>query len=170
MRIVCQFDGEALWPVGGSRQELQATYKKGDRLALEPWEEKSRKSEQHFHASVRSAWKNLRGEAAGRYKTPKQLRTWAMVKAGWCTESSHVMGTEEQAIWAAMTIRAIDEDSDYLIVQQKGKVVRVYRAMSTKKMNREDFQNMKTEVLDILSGAIGVSRAALEAEGKLGGD
>jgi hypothetical protein len=167
MRIVCRFDGVALLPVGGHLRQLQENFAVGDRLVLEPYEERSMASHKQFFASVREAWKNLPEEAADRYDTPEKLRKWALCKAGYADETYFEFESEQKAHAVAGLMRKLDE---FAIVTVKQNHIRVYRAKSQSihAMGKEDFEASKRAVLDILSGTIGVSRKALEQEGKAG--
>ena len=166
MRLVVKWDGECLHPVGTFLDRMRKEFQPGDRLVLEPYEERSMASHKQYFAAVREAWKNLPEDAAARYDTPEKLRRWALIKAGFCDETFFDFETEKKAHAVAAMMRKLDE---LAIVIVKNNQIRICRAKSQSlhAMGKDDFEASKRAVLDILSGTIGVSRKALEQEGKV---
>ncbi len=169
MRIIAKWNGEALHPIGGSYNYLVSNFAPGDRLVLEPYEERSMASHKQYFAAVREAWKNLPEDAADRYDTPEKLRKWALVRAGFCDETYFDFESDQKAHAVAAMMRKLDE---FAVVTVKKGQIRIYRpkSQSIHAMGKEDFEASKRAVLDILSGVIGVSRAALAKEGRSGRD
>ncbi len=140
----------------------------GETYSIEVIEERSAASHKQFFAAVNDAWSNLTDEARVRYPSPSHLRKWGLIKAGYCKETVFVLDSDQRAVANAAFLRGID---DAAIVIQKGNVVKMYIAKSQRMgrggMRKDEFQASKRDVLDILSGVIGVSRKALEREGRL---
>lgn len=166
-RIVAKWTGEVFAPLGNAHKICAEHFQIGERCVLEVREERSYASHRQYFAAIREAWQNLPEDAAQRYDSPEKLRKWALIRGGFCEETDFVFESEKKAVAVAMMARKLD---DYAIVTQKGPVVKVYRAKSQSlaAMGKEEFQASKQAVLDILSGQIGVSRKALEQEGKIG--
>lgn len=161
----------AMHPDARFRQLAVRQFKDGERYVLEPHDEVSHAERGHYFASVNDAWKNLSDAATARYPTPNHLRRWALIKAGWRKENFTVCDSENRATQLAAFVRNLD-DAAVVVVEKN--VVRTYVARTQKVgspdqgyMTKEEFRRSKQDVLDILSGTIGVSRKALEKEGRL---
>lgn len=164
-RIVAKWTGEALVPIGTYHKTCTENFEIGERVTIEAIEQRSLASHRMYFAAIREAWQNLPEEAAARYDSPDKLRLWALIRAGYSEETDFVFEDEQKAHAVAALCRKLD---DYAIVVVKKNVVKIYRAksQSMKSMGREQFEASKRAVLEILSGTIGVSRKALEREGK----
>lgn len=163
--IVATWNGKAFVPIRTMLQTCEKSYKEGERVALDVIEERSAASHRQYFASVREAWLNLDEEASARYPTPDHLRRWGLIKSGWCKETTFVLDTPEHANRNAAFLRGLD---DMAVIVVKGNVVKMYIAKSQRMgrggMNKEQFEQSKRDVLEILSGTIGVSRKALEQQ------
>lgn len=164
------WDGEVMRPSPRFTQLAKRQFKPGESYVLEPFEPVSHKDRGHYFACIKEAWDNLKPEALARYPTPEHLRKWALVKAGWRKENFTVCDTPERAGMLAGFIRRLD---DLSVVIVEGNVVRTYVARTQKVgspslglMTKDEWRQSKQDVLDILSGTIGVSRKALEREGR----
>jgi hypothetical protein len=161
----------AMWPDPRFAQLAKRQFADGARYVLEPHDEVSHAERGHYFASVNDAWKNLSDEATARYPTPNHLRKWALVKAGWRKENFTVCDSDDRALHLAAFVRNLD-DAAVVVVEKN--VVRTYVARTQKigppeqgYMTRDEWKRSKQDVLDILSGTIGVSRKALEREGRI---
>lgn len=158
----------ALWPDQRFAALARRQFKEGERYVMQSHDEVSHKERGHYFASVNDAWANLREDALARYPTPKHLRKWALIKAGWRRENFTICDSETRATQLAAFVRNLD---DTAVVVVEGRVVRTYVARSQRvgggAMTAEEWKRSKQDVLDILSGTIGVSRKALEREGRL---
>jgi len=165
--VVAQWDGEAFVPLRSVIQSCRRDFKIGERYAVDVIEERSAASHKQYFAAVREAWLNLDEEAAARYPSPDHLRAWALIKCGYCKETTFVLDSPEHAAANAAFLRDLD---DAAVVVVKGNVVKIYIAKSQRMgrggMNKDQFEASKQSVLEILSGFIGVSTAALKREGK----
>lgn len=143
-------------------QYCDTTFGEGEVVTFERGEEHSIASRNHYFASVKTAWDNL-PESDERFPTPNALRKWALIRAGYCTESSVVCDSPEQAA----TIAAFTGNSEGTIVVVRGNIVKKYtaRSQSTKgngAMSPEEFQRSKVDVLDTIAELIAVKRRRLE--------
>lgn len=171
------WSGSAMVPDPRFAQLAKRQFKDGERYVLEPHDEVSHKERGHYFASVNDAWKNLSDAALVRYPTATHLRKWALVKAGWRKENFTVCdgetdkAAEARALTLAAFVRNLD-DAAVVVVEKN--VVRTYVARTQKigptdqgYMTKDEWRQSKQDVLDILSGTIGVSRKALEKEGRI---
>lgn len=131
----------------------------GEVVTFERHEERSEASHGHYFASLKTAWENL-PENENRFPTPEALRTWALIKSGYCTEQSVVCGTAEQATTIASFMAGIPGT----IIVVKGNIIKKYSAksQSVKAMNKQEFQASKTAVLDTVAELLAITRQRLE--------
>lgn len=130
--------------------------------ALAPTEDVSNKSRAHLFASISTAWKNL-PEEDRRFPTPDHYRKWALVQVGHCTESDFVLETEKDAKAMAIGLRKADE---YAIIIRRGNVVKFCTAKSiaSNAIKHDEFQKVKTAVLDLVSSMARTDSKTLENE------
>lgn len=131
----------------------------GELVTLERHEERSAASHAHYFASIKTAWDNL-PEADNRFPSPEALRKWALIKNGYCTESSIVADTPEQARIIAGFMGT--QEGTIIVVRENIVKKFVAKSQSLKAMNKAEFQLSKTVVLDTIAELIAVSRKRLE--------
>lgn len=133
----------------------------GESYRLEVVEERSPESHRHYFASINEAWQNLPEVHSGRWPTPEHLRKWALVKAGYRTETTYIAASKAEALRFAAFLRGLDE---YAVIDVGGNVATIYTAksQSLKEMSRKEFQASKSDVLDVLAQLIGVSTDDLQ--------
>lgn len=136
----------------------------GEVYSLGIIEERSSKSHSHYFASLKQAFDNMPDRYG--FMNVEHMRKWTLIRTGWCHIRSHILSTEQDA---AETYKALAEDrtgmdGHYDIIEHKGRVVTIYRAMSqsVRSMGKEDFQLSKTAVLDYVAGLLETSRRELE--------
>lgn len=157
-RFRMQWRDGAFLPHNSMMDHCYSTFKEGQIVTFEVYEEISDKNRSHWHACVAEAWKNL-PEQDERFPTPESLRKWSLIRGGYCTENSVVCDTPEQAA----TIAAFMGNSEGVIIVVRDNVVKRFTAKSTKSMSKDEFQKAKTESLDIIAELIRVKRTRLEA-------
>jgi hypothetical protein len=157
--LMMRWDGEAMIPINASAADRQ--YVIGKTYNMEPREERSGASHNHYFASVHEAFLNLPEHLARKIPTEEHLRKYALIKAGYRDEKTVVYETEEDAKKTAALIRPFDE---YAIVQVDGFTVTVYTAQSQKMnaMGKKKFQESKEKVLDVIANMIDVSTKDLK--------
>lgn len=158
------WDGESFAPLRRFQRLCDQQYVIGQEYTMVEEKPRSKRSHDHFFASVDEAWGNLREDIADSFASPDHLRKWALVKAGFRNERSIVCSSKAEARRVAAFIRPMDE---FAIVLVRDAVVKVCTAQSQsiKAMGAADFQRSKQEVLEILATMIGVSPATLAREG-----
>lgn len=155
---VFRWDGEAMRPLRPQLADRDFVIGETYRLAEE--HERSGVSHRHFFAAVNEAWMNLPAHLAAQFPTSEHLRKYALIKAGYFDGASHVCGSKAEAQRLRAFVAPID---DFSVVDVREATVTVYRAksQSTKAMGREQFQESKDRVLDVLADMIGVAVADL---------
>lgn len=123
-------------------------------------EHRSKASHDHFFACVSEAWKNLPEDMADDFPSPDHLRKWALIKAGFCSETRIVCANNSEAMTLAAKAKIMDRFS---LVAIDGKTVTIWTADSQRKdaMGRQAFQEAKDRALHIISEMIGTDVAAL---------
>lgn len=116
-------------------------------------EHRSKASHDHFFACINEAWKNLPEDLAEELPSPEHLRKWALIKAGFCTETKVVCANNEEALKLAAKAGRMDR---YSIINIGGRVVTIWTADSQRRdeMGRKVFQEAKERALHIVSGLI----------------
>lgn len=134
----------------------------GENYCLVQHEERSAASHRFYFASIAEAWRNLPEQLADRFPSPEHLRKWALIRAGFRSERTHVAATKAEARRLAAFIQPVD---DFAIVTASGLSVTVWTAksQSVKAMGKADFERSKQAVLDILANLIGVDAKDLKA-------
>jgi len=162
--VAFEWDGEAMVPLKRFQRLCDQQYVIGQTYTMVEEQQRSRRSHDHFFASVDEAWRNLREDIAENFASPDALRKWALIRAGFRDERSIVCSSKAEARRIAAFIKPMDE---FAVVLVRDAVVKVCTAksQSLKAMGRADFQASKTAVLEILSGMIGVSPETLAREG-----
>jgi len=165
--VLVTWDGEALRPVGKRWKEAaQALFAHDGRYFMSEEKQRSHNSHSHYFASVSNAWKNLPEELAQEFPSSEHLRKWALVKAGLCDHYRIALKDELSASEAMAMVRKMD---DYAIIRQRGDCMDVFtpQSQSYKAMGKEDFQDSKDKVLDIIAELIGTTKNTLvEASAK----
>lgn len=139
------------------------------RIKLEPgevhgWqmaEHRSKSSHDHFFAVINEAWKNLPEDMADDFPSPEHLRKWALIKAGFCSETRIVCANNSEAMTLATKAKAMDK---YSVVAIDGKAVTIWTADSQRRdaMGRQQFQEAKERALHIISNLLGIDATTLK--------
>lgn len=124
-------------------------------------EHRSAKSHDHFFACVNEAWKSLPEAMADDFPSPEHLRKWALIKAGFCSETRIVCANNTEAMTLATKAKTMDK---FAIVAVDGKTVTIWTADSQRKdaMGRKLFQEAKERALDVISQLIGADATNLK--------
>ncbi len=130
------------------------------RLTVE--EERSAASHKHYFAAIHEAWQNLPENLADRFPTAERLRHWCLVKCGYAAEQSIVLETVRDAERFAEYVAEYRGDDTF--VKRSGNVIKIWTAksQSTRAMDKDEFQESKNNVLQLLSELIGTSVADLK--------
>jgi hypothetical protein len=123
-------------------------------------EHRSKSSHDHFFACVNEAWKSLPEDMADDFPSPEHLRKFALIKAGFCSETRIVCANNSEAMVLATKAKTMDK---FALVAIDGKTVTIWTADSQRKdaMGRQRFQEAKDKALHIISQLIGTDAATL---------
>jgi hypothetical protein len=94
------------------------------------------------------------------FPSPEHLRKWALIKAGFCSETRVVCANNSEAMTLATKAKAMDKFS---VVAIDGKAVTIWTADSQRRdaMGRQAFQEAKANALHIISNLLGCDIAEL---------
>ena len=152
--IIFQWDGDAMRPVRSFTRLANDQFVVGQEYRLVQEAGRSKRSHDHFFASVEDAWQNLPERWDGRFPTADHMRKFALIRAGYRDERSIVASSKAEAQRVAAFVKPMDE---FAVVVVSEAVVTVYTAksQSLKAMGREAFQRSKSDVLDVLAKMVG---------------
>lgn len=124
-------------------------------------EHRSKSSHDHFFAVINEAWKSLPEDMADDFPSPEHLRKWALIKAGFCSETRIVCANNSEAMTLATKAKAMDK---YSVVAIDGKSVTIWTADSQRRdaMGRQAFQKAKERALHIISNLLGIDAVTLK--------
>lgn len=173
--VICKWDGECFRPIERHHNIARGQFNAGEEYPLEVREERSSKSHAHYFAAVNEAWSNLSEESRKAFRTAEDLRQWALIETGWSLPPAVIdYGTEEAARKMAALSRASYPSYVEIWLRKNEEtglrsvlVIKVARSQSRRSMNKQEFEQSKRDVLDLLAGAINVRRSDLEREGRL---
>lgn len=164
------------------REIARRMFKDGEDYALEEKLERSSAQHKFYFVSIKNAFTNLNKETLDLLKTPNHLRQWALIATGWYDERQVGGLSLAQAKRMAVTVAALlrsNTDDDYVeIIVRRNRdesdrldgtanlIVRTPKSQSRDAMDRETFKKSCEDVLDVLAGAINVTRRELEDSGK----
>ena len=160
--ILCRWTRDGMQPAGPYwLREADRQWVIGERYAVCADAGRSRKSHDHFFASVSEAWRNLPDDLAARFPTPEHLRKAALIATGYRDERSIVASSRAEALRIAAFVRPLDE---YAVVSTAGATVLVLtaRSQSMRAMGQTEFQASKDAVLDYIAALIGVPAHQLQ--------
>lgn len=150
-----QWDGDAMVPARSYVGLANKHYVVGEFYRLQPHLERSRRSEKHYHASIREAWKTLPDDLERRFPSPEHLRKWALCMAGYCDIAEVACSDATQAQLFAMTARKLDP---YAVIKLGEDSVRIMTAHSQAQQDKATFQQCKVAVLHQIDLLLGVDR------------
>lgn len=124
-------------------------------------EERSMSRHRGYFASVNEAYKNLAEEYANGYPSVDHLRSSALIESGYCTESTYVMDSPEEAKRLGVMLRRL---SPLAIIRIRGNVVKHFEAksQSVASMGKEEFEASCKAVLEIVSSMARTTPADLK--------
>lgn len=153
--------GEAMVPLPRFRKLCDAQFEVNEEYPLMIVENRSMASHNHYFAALHEGYMNLAEEYAQEFDSAEHLRSWALCKAGFCTVTTYVLNTAEDARQLRVALKA---DNPAAIVAISGNVAKVYRAesQSMAAMKKERFEDSKREVLDIVASMARTTTAELK--------
>lgn len=154
--IPFRWDGESMVPLPRFGKECDQRFVIGEVYRLGEIEERSLASHNHEFAWLKEAWLNLPEHLAELYPTPEHLRKRALIDAGYYHETIVDAGTNAAALRVAAAFRAREE---FAVVVVRGPLVAIREAKSQSRraMKKQEFQESKTAIMDVVAGLLGVS-------------
>jgi hypothetical protein len=158
-----QWNGAAMIPV--RPDAARGVYELGRRYWLDEVSERSWISHAHEFAFVAQAWDNLAQPLQDKFPTPEHLRKAALIATGWYRETIIDAGSKPGAQRVAGYVNGKDEFS-HVIVRGATVIVRTARSQRMRghdRMDKDEFQRSKDDILGWISQLIGVSAEDLKA-------
>jgi len=146
--LIYVWNGSAMEPLRFFREQAAKQFKVGTAYRLVETERRSMESHRHFFACLNAAWANLPEDVADFFRTPDELRKWAL--------------THTEALRVA---QFLGDGPDYSRVAVDGRTVTQFKPLSQawSQMDSREFQKSKQAVLDVLAEKIGVNVEELMA-------
>lgn len=163
--IVFEWDGEHMVPLQRFAQRCDKEFVIGERYILNPHEARSHASHSHYFASIKSGWDSLPENIAARFPSPEALRKWALVKAGYADERTIVANNADEARKIGAVVRTL---SEFAVIVIDDNIVRIFTAKSQSARampSKQEFQDSKQKVLDVIADLLEVKRSDLERWG-----
>ena len=161
--VIYRWDGDVMVPLAPYRRECDARFVVGQKYVLGVVENRSDASHKHEFAWLREAWQQLPEGLMEQFPTPEHLRKRALIDAGFFDQMAIDAGTRAAAIRVAAGFRAVDP---FIAAVIEGPIVlvRTAKSQSRRAMGRQQFQESKQAVLEIVSGLIGTQPERLVRE------
>jgi hypothetical protein len=155
------WNGEAMIPA--RPKAADKAFVIGRRYWLEEASERSWISHQQQFAWIGEAWGNLPDSLAETFQTPEHLRKAALIATGWHREMIIEAGNAAAALRVAAYARSRDE---FAHVTTRGPTVTVRWARSQRmhgldRMDKAEFQQSKSDILEWIANLIGVDPGQL---------
>lgn len=128
----------------------------GEVYRLQEVSDRTAATHSHQFAWLNEAWKNLPESLADLYPSPDHLRKRALVEAGFYTEEIIDAGSNAAALRVASYVRSRDEFA-VVIVRGPAVVVRHPKSQSYRAMDKKEFQDSKTAIMEIVASMVGVA-------------
>jgi len=161
--ILFTWNGDSFAPASPYwAKQADKHYAIGERINLVQHHDRTTASHNHEFAWLKEAWQSLPEGLADSYPTPEHLRKRALIEAGYFDEQVIDAGTNAAALRVASGIKSFPgEEFSLVIVRGPAVVVRRARSQSRRAMNKLEFQDSKSKVMEVVAGLIGVSPADL---------
>ena len=138
----------------------------GQLYRLERVEDRSMNSHRRYFALIKEAWDNLREQDDNRWRTPDELRYWALCHTSFRT-------TREYKAASKAEVRRIEKflasDPDYCVVEiVDNKTVLQHKPESQSRlsMSGRRFQQSQKAVLEVIATKLGVEVEELESNAR----
>jgi hypothetical protein len=158
-----QWNGAAMVPV--RPDAARGAYELGKRYWLDEVSERSWVSHEHQFAFVAQAWDSLPEALMDKFPTPEHLRKAALIATGWHREMIIEAGNKEAALRVAAYVKGKDEFS-HVVTRGPTVIVRTARSQRMRghdRMDKEEFQRSKDDILGWIANLVGVSAEDLKA-------
>lgn len=147
------WDGEAMVPQRRFHNLANATFTVGETYRMEPQEQRSLVSHNHYFATLNEIWLSLPERYENQIASVEHMRKWALIRCGFRDERSIVCASKAEAKRIAAFVKPMDE---FAIVVVTEATVTVYTAksQSMKAMGAKEFQRSKEAVLEYCQGLL----------------
>lgn len=159
--ILFTWDGDVMVPWRRFTNTCNKQYVVGENYRLGEIEERSMQSHRHEFAWLREAWMQLPEDIADLYPTEEHLRKRALIEAGYYHEQAVDAGSNDVAIRVAEAFR-IREEFSLVIINGPAVLIRTAKSQSRRAMKRQEFQESKTAIMEIIAAMIGVTPDQLQ--------
>lgn len=134
----------------------EANFGPGEVVTVAQIEERSRKSHDHFFATISEMWATRPEHLEHRFPTPDAWRKAALIATGHCDTRTVVCATKAEADRMVALAAHLDPES---IAVPRGTVVTVYTAhsQSLRAMGKEAFQKSKDDCLTWAAAQLGIN-------------
>lgn len=151
------WNGEAMIPMRAKAADK--VYVIGQRYWLEEISDRSWISHRHEFAWIKQAWDNLPESFADMFPSPEHLRKAALIATNWHRETIIDAGNAAAAARVAAYARGEDEFARVVV---RGQTVVVQKARSQRmhgldRMDKDEFQRSKDDILGWISELLGVT-------------
>lgn len=160
MRIIpipCQWTDDGVFkPLDRYAGRADMQYAVGEVYRITVEEERSMGAHRSYFAELHRLYDNVPEDQATQFGNQEEFRKFCLIRTGWRTTRDIVCDTEKQAATIAAFVSDLDE---YCIVEVRGTVVSVHRAMSqsVQSMKKEPFQKSTEDVLNYARAMVGVT-------------
>jgi hypothetical protein len=159
--IIYAWDGESFTPANQHwAKEADRQYVVGERYALVRHEERSAATHRHAFAWLHEAWRQLPEKLAEQFPTSEHLRKKGLIECGYFHETMVDAGSQAAALRIAAFMRA-DDDFAHIVTRGPFVVKRVAKSQSHRAMNKKEFQESKTALMDWVSALVKIEPAVL---------
>jgi len=148
--VVFIWNGEQMIPLPRFKRLCDQQFAINEEYPLAILEGRSLASHNHYFAWLHEAFDNLAEEYAQEFPTPEHMRAWALVQAGYATESNFVLDTAKDARQMAIALR---KTSPLAVIKVSGNVVKHFEAesQSMATMKKDRFEESKAKVIEIVA-------------------
>lgn len=144
--VVFVWDGNAMIPLPRFHNVCAAQFEINGEYPLMIVENRSMASHNHYFAALHEAYLNLAEEYTQEFDSEEHLRHWCLCREGYCTTTTYVMNTAEDARQLRDALKTMNKST---IVSVNGNIAKVYNpeSQSLASMKKERFEASKAAVL-----------------------
>lgn len=122
--ILTRWDGEVFWPAKRHMPTLDKELVVDDVYTIAEVEGRDERRHKAFFARINDRFKSLPESWGDFFKSPDDLRMWALIHTGFCHQDTFTLQDAEEAQRFALYIKKADKN--FRIVDVRGNVVTVY--------------------------------------------
>ena len=162
--LLWKWDGTAMTPLPYFKKQAEKQLEFGRIYRLEAVEFRSTQSHKHYFACLQTAFDNLPEAHANRWRTPDELRKWALCQTPFRDTQEFHTPSHAEAIrlathFAQMREFSVCEIRDNMVLRHTP------HSQDYAHMANREFQASKSAVLNVLANILGVPVEDLKREG-----